>query len=263
MAKNIGEKDEMRAKLRLIELRDSSKSICIDGKKITVESVKNNNIECKPIPKGIKLSKLSDDEVEDLAKEVGAFKAPSRSKADVYVNGYGISVKSHRGANPAFLNHTHRGGFLKVCERIGVSIDKLDEIIKDYWDKRKKGIINEDVKNNDPNSPFKNNLEYLRPILNYFLFTGTARGDSKYPADFILDFIDPLQEKDWKITKDEYLTDNWDHIIFSVRSKGMPGEKSENPKKAYETYKNKKDLDPWTEWHDGTFKGSLHGRAEY
>ena len=59
-------------------------------------------------------------------------------------------------------------------------------------------------------------------------------------SSFTTYIIDPLQEKDWKITKDEYLTDNWDHIIFSVRSKGMPGEKSENPKKAYETYKNKK-----------------------
>ena len=219
MAKNIGEYDEMRAKLHLIELRDAGKTVVIGGKNVVVRTVQNDGVECASLPAGTVLSRLSDLQVEKLAIKVGAFKAPAGSKADVYVNGLGISVKSHRGANPAFLNHTHRAGFLKVCERVGVSIDELDDIIRDYWVKRKSGLIGEDVKNSDPNSPFKNHLAYLKPIMNYFLFTGTAQKDSPYPADCILDFIDPLRESSWKFSKDEYLDDNWNHIIFSVRSK--------------------------------------------
>ena len=194
MAKNIGEYDEMRAKLHLIELRDAGKTIVINGKTVIIQTVKNNGIECLSLPAGTLLSTMSDSQIESLAKRVGAFKSPAGSKADVYVNGLGISVKSHRGANPAFLNHTHRAGFLKVCNRIGVSIKKLDEIIRDYWVKRKTGIIGEDVKNSDPNSPFKDHLDYLKPIMNYFLFKGTAQKDSLYPADYILDFTNPLQE---------------------------------------------------------------------
>lgn len=135
MAKNIGEYDEMRVKLHLIELRDAKKTITIRGKKVDVLSIKNGDDECMPLPVGTNISQLSDLEVENLAIQVGAFKAPTGSKADVYVNGLGISVKSHRGANPAFLNHTHRAGFLKVCNRIGVNIDQLDKIICDYWEK--------------------------------------------------------------------------------------------------------------------------------
>ena len=255
MAKNIGEYDEMRAKLHLIELRDAGKTVVIAGMNVVVSSVKNNGVECVSLPPETVLSGLNDSQVESLAIQVGAFKAPKGSKADVYVNGLGISVKSHRGANPAFLNHTHRAGLLKVCQRIGVSIDELDLIIKEYWEKRKAGIIREDVSNSDPNSPFVNHLEYLKPIMNYFLFTGAAQKDSSYPAEFILDFTDPLDESSWKFSKDEYLDDNWDHIIFSVRSKGMPP--------SYPNGKGADFIKPWVEYTDGKYKGSLHGRAQF
>lgn len=255
MAKNIGEYDEMRVKLRLIELRDAGKSVIIGGKNILVRSVKNKGVECASLPKGTVLSEMTDSQIESMAKQVGAFKSPAGSKADVYVNGLGISVKSHRGANPAFLNHTHRAGLLKVCKRIGVSINELDEIIKDYWTKRKSGIIGEDVKNSDPNSPFRNHFAYLKPVMNYFLFTGTAQKDSRYPADYILDFLNPLQEYSWKFSKNEYLEDNWNHIIFSVRSKGIPI--------SYPKVKNAIDIQPWVEVADGKYKGALHCRVQF
>lgn len=254
MGKNIGEYDEMRAKLHLIELRDQGKSVKIGGEDIIVESVKNDSFECDSIPKGINLFRMTDPAIEELAKQVGAFKAPTGSKADVFLNDIGISVKSLRGNPPAFLNHTHRAGFLKVCRRIGASIDELDEIIDDYWNKRLAGVIMEDVKNDDPNSPFKDHLNYLRPILNYFLFTGSGRGDSPYPAAYILDLVDPLRESTWKFSKDEYLTDNWEHIIFSVRSKGMPD--------SYPSGADAALIEPWVRWRDDSYKGSLHGRAK-
>ena len=39
MAKNIGEYDEMRAKLHLIELRDAGKTVVIAGKNVVVSTV--------------------------------------------------------------------------------------------------------------------------------------------------------------------------------------------------------------------------------
>lgn len=255
MAKNKGEYDEMRVKLHLIELRDLQQSIKIGKKKIVVTKVENAGVSCKSLPKGTILSKLSDEKIEKLAKKVGALKAPAGSKADVFVNGLGISVKSHRGASPAFLNHTHRAGFIKVCERVGVDIKKLDTIIKSYWNKRKQGIITEDVKNSDKNSPFKNHLEYLRPILNYFLFIGTAQKDSAFPADYILDFEDPLNEKKWSFSKDEYIDIVWKNVVFSIRSKGMPN--------LYPKGDNTNEIKPWVEKIDGKYKGALHARIQF
>ena len=255
MPKNIGEYDEMRAKLHLIELRDVNAILNIGGCDMMITSVKNNGKECLPLSPNTDLSNLTDSEIEKLAKEVGAFKAPTGSKADVYINGLGISVKSHRGANPAFLNHTHRAGILRVCERINVDIKKLDLIISEYWKKRKDGDIREDIRNSDPNSPFRAHLEYLKPIINYFLFKGTAQKDSNYPADYILDFINPIDESTWKFSENEYIEDNWDNIIFSVRSKGMP---SSYPKGIDAGL-----IAPWVEQIDGKNKGMLHGRMKF
>lgn len=39
MAKNVGEYDELRIKLRLIELRDSNNNVTIDGKTYNIKSV--------------------------------------------------------------------------------------------------------------------------------------------------------------------------------------------------------------------------------
>jgi len=50
MAKNIGEYDEMRAKLHLIELRDAGKTVTIGGKNVIVRTVKNDGVECAPLP---------------------------------------------------------------------------------------------------------------------------------------------------------------------------------------------------------------------
>ena len=38
MAKNVGEYDEMRIKLRLIELRDAEQPIVIDGQELHIQS---------------------------------------------------------------------------------------------------------------------------------------------------------------------------------------------------------------------------------
>ncbi len=254
MAKNKGEYDEMRVKLHLIELRDLQKTIKIGKKNIVITKVENAGKSCKSLPQGTILSNLSDEKIEQLAKKVGALKSPSGSKADVFVNGLGISVKSHRGANPAFLNHTHRAGFLKVCQRVGVNITVLDAIIKNYWDKRKRGLINEDVKNDDNNSPFKDYLDYLRPIINYFLFRGTAQKDSMFPADYVLDFENPLNEDEWCFTKDDYIDKIWENVVFSIRSKGMPN--------SYPKGINSADIKPWVEKINGKYKGALHARVQ-
>ena len=255
MAKNIGEYDEMRIKLRLIELRDLNENLFIHGCNQKVTSVKNNGKECRPLPFNIDLNQLTNDEIEDLALKIGAYKATTDSKADVYINGLGVSIKSHRGASPAFLNHTHRAGILKVCERLNIDIGKLDLIINDYWQKRQAGVIGEDVRNSDPYSPFSPYLEYLKPIINYFLFKGTSCKDSKYPADYILDFVNPLDISTWRFSNDEYIENNWTHFVFSVRSKGMP--------RTYPNGTNASVIEPWVKCVDGKNKGILHGRIKF
>ncbi len=183
-------------------------------------------------------------------------KAPPLYKADLGINGKNYSLKYTGAAKPAIVNHTSRKGFKRVCEQIGVEIETLDSIITEYWEKREAGIISEDVKNSDPNSPFKSHMEYLTPILKYFLFEGTAGKDSKFPADFVLEFSNATDPKTYIIhTKGEVVKNLWDKLVFSIRSKkGMP--RNYDPKED-------PDIAPWVRYIPGKPdpKGALHIRS--
>ena len=257
MSKNIGEYDELRIKLRLIELRDRHQEITIDGTSLEIDSIGLER-EFLSLPTGTDIQKLSDLQVEVLANKVGAGKAKGSYKADVNINGNGYSVKSHRSAPPAIVNHTPRWGWYRICQQIGVDISILDNMVEDYFDLRRRGIISEDIYNSDKRSPFGKNKEYLRPILNYFLFKGTGAKDSEYPAKYVLDCGDPYDISTWKIhDENDYLDIFWDDMKFSMRNKGF---------EAY-PYTRRGDLwktplsEPWAMMFDGSFKGSLHVRV--
>lgn len=258
MTKNIGEYDELRIKLRLIELRDSNNEVVINGRKFKITSVGLEK-EFSNLPPGTKLQKMSDIEIERLANKVGAGKSKGSYKADVNINGEGFSVKSHRSAPPAIVNHTPRWGWVRICKEIGSDIAPLDNMVKKYFELRRKGIIKEDVYNSDPNSPFKQSKEYLRPILNYFLFKGTGRSDSEYPAKYVLDCSDPYDIATWKIHDEtNYLDMYWDSMKFSMRNKGFESYPYSRESDRWKTPLSK----PWAEKFDGTLKGSLHIRVD-
>lgn len=257
MSKNIGEYDELRIKLRLIELRDQKESIIIDGKTFDISSIGLER-EFLSLPDGTDIRKLSDSQVELLANQVGAGKAKGSYKADVNINGDGYSVKSHRSAPPAIVNHTPRWGWHRICEQLGVDISPLDNMVEEYFDLRSKGIIAEDIYNSDARSPFAKNKEYLRPILNYFLFKGTGAKDSDYPAKFVLDCGNPYDITTWKIhDENDYLDIYWDEMKFSMRNKGFEAYPYTRPIDSWKTPLS----EPWAKSFDGSIKGSLHVRV--
>ena len=257
MSKNKGEYDELRIKLRLIELRDTGATIRVGGKYIKIESV-GLDYEFSPLPAGTDLSSMSDFAIESLANSVGAGKAKVSYKADVIINGDGYSVKSHRSMPPAIVNHTPRWGWYRICENLGIDIKPLDRMVDEYFKLRAKGVLKEDVYNTDPNSPFSKNKEYLRPILNYFLFKGSGQKDSECPAKFVLDFDKPLDENTWQLhDESNYIDMFWDDLKFSMRNKGFEAYPYSRESDKWKTPLAK----PWAFTFDGSIKGSLHVRV--
>lgn len=183
-------------------------------------------------------------------------KAPNGCKADVGINGINYSVKYTGGARSAIVNHTNRKGFLRVCEQIKLPIGPLDNMIREYWEKRESGLIMEDVANSSLESPFRNRREYLEPIIEYFLFEGTGSRDSFFKADGLLKFGNPTDPTTYKfLSKDAAVDDIWDLLVFSVRNKkGMPVR--------YDAQLHA-DLAPWVRYRPGDTlpKGALHIRT--
>ena len=260
---NSGEINELLVKLKLIELRDLSESIKLYDKLEVVQSVGFKGKEYNSLPSGTNLSVISMyahggnlQPLELLVNHVGIMKAGVFDKSDVYINGIGYSVKSLQGAPPALVNHTARDGWERACLYVNESISELDEIIQEYWEKRCNGTITEDIRNSNILSPFRNHKDYLIKILNYFLFKGSGSKISPSPAEYILEFDNPLNTHTWAVYKDEYLEKFWDNLIFSLRSnKGMGN---------YPNIKNpikKASMAKWTVLYNGAYKGALHVRV--
>ena len=257
MSKNVGEYDELRIKLRLIELRDAHKEVVISGKKFQIQSVSLHR-EFDALPKGTNLQTMTDNDIEKLANKVGAGKAKRNDKADVKINGVGYSVKSHRSAPPAIVNHTPRCGWYRICKELNIDIAPLDAMANEYFRLREDGVIGEDMLNTNPLSPFAKNKEYLRPLINYFLFKGTGDKASPNPASYILDCKDPYDISQWKIDDEfQYFDKYWNDMKFSFRNKGFTSYPYKAPKSLWKNAVCK----PWAKTFDGKLKGSLHVRV--
>jgi len=255
---NIGERDELIFKIYMTQKRDWGESLLGE----TVKSVSFAGTEYGSLPNGIDMNSvlgMNDFELNRLASSMGILKAPTGAKADVYIDGAGFSLKSMAAAPAALVNHTARPGFEFACLNANTSIDILDDIVDDYWEKRMEGIITEDTRISDINCPFKGYKEYMRPILEYFLFEGTGGKRSAFPADYIIEFSNPINESTYRLlTKEDAVNDVWPKLIFSLRAKkGMPSNYNPN------TFcgKNAESIARWVRYHSGDYRGALHIRA--
>jgi len=222
MSQNIGEQNEIFLKVFLLMMFYKKKPLRGNHGIGIVKSLKFSPDGKLPEWKDKYEIMLKNRDYNSLKKIFP--KAPTGSKADLEINGVRYSVKNGLGAKSAIVNHTNRLGFLRVFNLLNNDIKKLDKIVKEYWVKRISGKIKEDVNNKDINSPFSKHKEYLKPILEYFIFTGTGSKNSSFPADKMLIFKEPEDTENYIILNKSQAVDSiWDNLIFSIRSKkGMP-----------------------------------------
>ena len=203
------------------------------------------------------ISSFSESQLSTFCLTNGIVKAGPFSKADVYINGIGYSVKYSNASPPALVNHTPRNGWEFVAKNKGVSIAHLDTLIADYWQKRLNGTISEDVPNTHLSSPFSSNINILLPYLEYFIFEGTGSRLSKHPASEVIEFSNPCNFSTWKLLNKTQLVQNiWPRLVFSIREKGMPTNTNSLP----QLKKNSVML--WAKNYQGSLKGSLHVRIK-
>ena len=257
---NKGESDELLAVIRLAQIRDAGGSLPVFGQVRSV-GFKEQEYGSPPWPhdSGEPNIHLPKSTLVSASLSMGFQKAGRDDKADVYINGLGVSLKSMRSAPPAIVNHTARHGWARICQQIGHDISELDLIIDHYWELRQSGIIKEDTVNSDTESPFRAHLEYIKPLLSYFLFQGTGARETKSPAAYLIDFANPLRETTWEVFSPDGIVEHlWPRLVFSLRSKkGMPP-----------SYPNMNDtakrdsIARWTKLHQNQYRGALHVRVK-
>jgi len=160
-------------------------------------------------------------------------KSKSVSKADTIIiliktqKRLNISIKSQTGAKPSIINHTPRSANVFQNGHLKDDLFYLDILAKEYIDKRKEGIICEDV---EIGKLYSYNDEKIKnsiiKMLIYFTFNGTGRKITKHDCNSILiinknrslSFILCDTEKE----KENYIQTIIEKSIISFRNKGMP-----------------------------------------
>lgn len=240
-ANNKGERDEILVKIYLIRCRMTNTKINLNGESVIVSTLGNT-----PQDNYLDFSKEVEQETNwssigksasilfALCQKAHVVKAPSSYKADLFINGIGISIKSGRAAAPSIINTTSRSRMINAFETINymnlkapesLSISPLDFMVKDYWEKRLSGVITEDVKSSDCLCPFtsykslEESKEYLKPIITYFCFDGTGKGKSPYRAQLVLVCMNPEDCNTWTYyNRNSYFEFVWNKLVFSLRS---------------------------------------------
>jgi len=253
---NQGERDEYLLKLFLVECRKIQRAIPVGENVQVVKSVENSKREEIKYPeKVLDWNNINPGLLVYMCQEIHADKAGAFDKADVFVNGVGISVKSQRGSSPSIINQTPRDKILRVMKAINSKIEPLDHIVNRYWFLRMKGG-GEDVSGLNDNNPFtvgengESHLPYMKPLLNYFTFKGTGTRDSSAPASYVLSIGHPEDTSTWVYyTEDNFVDSVWEKLVFSIRAKGLPVLITD-------------DIQPWVKEIDGRKKGTLNVRVK-
>ncbi len=253
---NQGERDEYLVKLFLVECRKNRIAIPVGDKIQVVESVENSKHEVIEYPEKVfDWKSLNPSILVYLCEKIHAGKAGAFDKADVYINGVGISVKSQRGSAPSIINQTSRDKILRVMKAINCPIEPLDHIVDRYWFLRMNGG-GQDVYGKTPNNPFiigengENNIPIIKPLINYFTFRGTGTRDSLAPAKYVLSILKPDDITTWIYYSEEDFVDSVsEKLVFSIRGKGLPKLITDEMK-------------PWVKEIDGEKIGTLNVRVK-
>ncbi len=262
---NNGERAELKFKATLgiynqsfIQFKNNSSSIKINkievpvGIGLRVINPYSQKITAQDI------NNFSDSNLERFCQNNGILKSGPFSKADIFINGKGYSLKYTSAMPPALINHTRRSGWEFAAKNKGINLNQLDLIIADYWKKRRSGLIGEDIANSNSKSPFSNHFSTLFPFLEYFIFEGTGSRLSTHPASEVIEFSDPCILSSWNLLDKKNLIKNiWPRLVFSMRSgKGMPTDINSV------SSAEKASILVWAQQMQGNLKGALHVRIK-
>ncbi len=214
---NKGEKDETKCKRNLF-INRQDREFCILNFGYDAED-------------GIEIINNETNEPYKSTDEIKKTKASSKADVIILFNKTQekryCSIKSKCGAPPSILNHTPRSAHVFQTECFQDVVVNLDILAKEYIDKRKKGIICEDIEINKLESFHNESIKQsIIKLVLYFVFkgTGSKKSDQECNSVIIINkdgsikYISCITEEE----KETYIQTIIDKCVISFRNKGMP-----------------------------------------
>lgn len=186
------------------------------------------------------LGRLGDGEIAALADSVGIRPAPAGAKCDIFMNGMGYRIESLAAHPPVLVPDLEPSGLREACRCAGVPADRLEERLEACRQAAERSVRQAgqaapgpaagaaddgcrpaleagEFRIADPASPLKDDREWLAPLIEYFWFTGSERGRSNFPADYLLDYDDPLNMNTWRTFDKRLAVESvWDRLAIRI-----------------------------------------------
>jgi hypothetical protein len=230
------ERSRLLLKLMLVLARDRR---AMQGRIQTTGFVREYG-ELPPDLGAATLGRLDDGEIAALADSVGIRPAPAGAKCDIFMNGMGYRIESLAAHPPVIVQDVEPDGLAEACRWAGIPADRLEERLeacRRLQEQRTRQAAGErhdaggepaavtadagEFRIADPASPLKDDREWLAPLIEYFWFTGSEHGKSKFPADYLLDYDDPLNMSTWRtFDKRHALEAVWERLAIRVAAAG-------------------------------------------
>lgn len=210
------QKNDLLFKLMLVLVRDRQ---AMQGR---IRSVGYTR-EYGKLPKDLgvyTLGQMSDEEITALVDNIAVRKMkPVDAKSDIYMNdvGYVIYPLSTATEPLKIIDGVTEEGLAVVCQHVGLPVEAITDRIAQFQQKKESGRIGDTVVNRDPASPFRDERDRLAPLIQYFMFTGSERGESHFSAEGLIDYTDPLNTNTWVTYEPEEAVEAiWDRLTFRV-----------------------------------------------
>ena len=155
--------------LRLLQLRDAyakNKS----GLKISSVKYQGKELGWDSKLANLKLENLDAQEAIRIGMSLGFMGSIRGRKTDITINNVNYGIRCLNYTNRPLVNHSDRRKYEYICQKLGLDITILDNIIKEYWLRRKLGIFNEDCYYYSDLNPFLPYKDFLRELLTYMAF---------------------------------------------------------------------------------------------
>lgn len=166
------------------------------------------------------LSKLTDEQLIELADSVGIPKRPIGAKCDIYIDKEWIMLANDRKYSGTLLKFSDRKDLQFPFIASGTVIKYYESAVTDYWNMFQRGEVSTVTRIADDNCPFAPYYKKLKPFIQYFIFCGTTKRFSNYPANKIVYFSDPLDKNTYRMyTPDEVFDLVWPRLAFHIRPK--------------------------------------------
>ncbi|GIP17538.1 hypothetical protein J40TS1_31800 [Paenibacillus montaniterrae] len=163
------------------------------------------------------LGKLTDEALQALAEQIGMKKRPAGGKSDIYMNDLGYVLVSTEAVT-SLMENADEQDLLELADHLQLSRSIVAPTLERLREKQAAQSTSELVVSlASADGAFQSEQKQWAKLISYWWCNGSANAPSKFPAELVLSYADPLNMNTWDIVEpDAYLDSRWERLQLKL-----------------------------------------------